>query len=394
MIVFDLKRSDGSFERVGAIGSCRLISPVREIIQAQRARVVWHTYGGYTHSAAEAAQLLAFFRGRLEVPLYFAPYIFDRDQPPTSDEISRSSIETCQTLMVEISTLEDLYCEDYVFNNLGLAKRLVRGKGPTLLRWLRSLSASPPDAEALRQITRSLSRESVDLSGPLARILSGTTRCSADTLALAESMDQIVFDASKRWVFVSHFDVSQEHIEQHTRRTALKEMLFAEAGKRGHEVFDPTSVIELAGVMSALGGQGADPHHYAESFVPVMGQAIYQAIFGSRWTHLPSVDERLSNNAKRRRSGAGPEPRPEAPVTGPPPLARTREFKRNVITRLEAGESANALALELGVKTTAIHRWRESVRAGGGSASRDRGARNAAEDTGAAVAARRKAHEG
>ena len=39
----------------------------------------------------------------------------------------------------------------------------------------------------------------------------------------------------------------------------------------------------------------------------------------------------------------------------------SREFKLSAVSRLEAGESGSALALELGVKRTILYRWRDAV---------------------------------
>jgi transposase-like protein len=46
------------------------------------------------------------------------------------------------------------------------------------------------------------------------------------------------------------------------------------------------------------------------------------------------------------------------------------EFKLKAVERLEAGESASALAVELGVKRTILYRWRDRWRAGGAEAVR------------------------
>ena len=43
----------------------------------------------------------------------------------------------------------------------------------------------------------------------------------------------------------------------------------------------------------------------------------------------------------------------------------SRAFKLEAIGRLEAGESASALAAELRVKRTLLYRWRDAYRAGG-----------------------------
>ena len=48
----------------------------------------------------------------------------------------------------------------------------------------------------------------------------------------------------------------------------------------------------------------------------------------------------------------------------------SREFKLEVVRRLEAGESGSALALEFEVKRTILYRWRDAWRAGGDLALR------------------------
>ena len=50
------------------------------------------------------------------------------------------------------------------------------------------------------------------------------------------------------------------------------------------------------------------------------------------------------------------------------PRVFSREFKLAAVERLEAGESASALARELGVFRQAVERWRERVRQGGPAA--------------------------
>ncbi len=48
----------------------------------------------------------------------------------------------------------------------------------------------------------------------------------------------------------------------------------------------------------------------------------------------------------------------------------SREFKLEVVRRMEAGESGTALALELSIKRTILYRWRDAVRHGGAEALR------------------------
>jgi transposase-like protein len=48
-----------------------------------------------------------------------------------------------------------------------------------------------------------------------------------------------------------------------------------------------------------------------------------------------------------------------------------REFKLEIVRRMESGESGTALAREFGIKRTILYRWRDAVRAGGEEALRD-----------------------
>lgn len=50
----------------------------------------------------------------------------------------------------------------------------------------------------------------------------------------------------------------------------------------------------------------------------------------------------------------------------------SREFKLKAIERMEAGESASALSLELSVARQVLYRWRDGFRAGGEEALRSK----------------------
>jgi len=50
----------------------------------------------------------------------------------------------------------------------------------------------------------------------------------------------------------------------------------------------------------------------------------------------------------------------------------SRAFKLEAIRRLEAGESASALAAELRVKRTLLYRWRDAYRSGGDLSVREK----------------------
>jgi len=64
----------------------------------------------------------------------------------------------------------------------------------------------------------------------------------------------------------------------------------------------------------------------------------------------------------------------------------SREFKLEVVRRIEAGENVSALARELTVKRAILYRWRDAHRLGGPEALRLRGRPSKAEASAMAVA--------
>lgn len=61
------------------------------------------------------------------------------------------------------------------------------------------------------------------------------------------------------------------------------------------------------------------------------------------------------------------------------PRRFSREFKLEVLRRMEAGENVSVLARELGVSRKSIYKWRERYRLGGSLALRIRGRTTSAE---------------
>ena len=54
------------------------------------------------------------------------------------------------------------------------------------------------------------------------------------------------------------------------------------------------------------------------------------------------------------------------------PRSFSRDFKRKVVARIEAGEPIGALSLELEIKRQILYRWRDAFRDGGEPRSRGR----------------------
>lgn len=127
-----------------------------------------------------------------------------------------------------------------------------------------------------------MAQDGKDVDAYTMSILSGTRLVEIDEFKFARNISEIVFDRSKRWIFLPHVNLSDRPSEQIFERTQLKNMLSTEARKNHCEFFDPTSVVIQSGRSKALDAKGADFHHYAPAFLPIMGEAIYQIIAAPR----------------------------------------------------------------------------------------------------------------
>ncbi len=278
MLIIDFARSDGPAERVGVIGSCRVHDPLKEVARSGRGAFLWSAFNSFTHTPAEAVQHIAFCCGRLEIPEPFAPYILRQDKLPILDDRLPNLVESCTTFMVEMSSLAYLRCGYYTFNQDYFSRQFVRGSGLDVLDWHRNLSAAAPAPEKARAALASLA-EGGKRPGVAAEEIVFTLRSlplNPDTFKA--ELGKVVFDPSRRWIFVPHFNVSEDPAEQIAKRVVLRDLLKRDAAALGCDFYDPTPIVARAGRAVALEGGGVDTYHYAPSFMPIVGEGLYEAI--------------------------------------------------------------------------------------------------------------------
>jgi hypothetical protein len=274
VLIVELYRPGGAAERVGVVGSCRVLTPMAKAVGDKRARLVWHGVKGNTHSAAEAFQHIAHCRDRLDIPRALAPYIFDDPGDIAFKARWIENVERCDTFLIEISSIEDFQFGEFVFNSLHLANNLVRGHGDGMLSWLRKLFYSQCDLETVSRAEQALALNGVVVTDTIREMLHSTRRISVDAASFAVSIKSIIFDPTKRWIFVPIFNVSDRTSRRFADRVMLRDMLIRESAANGCEFFDPTPIIDRAGRRVALDGDGASPIHYARDFEAVIGEAL------------------------------------------------------------------------------------------------------------------------
>ena len=95
---------------VYVIGSCRVHGPLRT--QPGYQPVV----PGYTHTAREALQRLAFVRGQAGIPASVAPYVFARRQAPAINARQRRAIRSADVVVVELCSAKAAAIRGYPVN--------------------------------------------------------------------------------------------------------------------------------------------------------------------------------------------------------------------------------------------------------------------------------------
>ncbi|MGI9170065.1 MAG: hypothetical protein ACR2FH_07825 [Caulobacteraceae bacterium] len=282
MLIIDFARPDGQDERVGVIGSCRVHDPLKEIVRSGRGVFKWSAFNTFTHTPAEAAQHIAFCRGVLEIPDPFAPYILRQDKSPVLEERLPNLVASCSSFMVEMSGLEYLRCGFYTFNQDYFSQQFVRGAGLGVLDWHRRLCAEPPSPESVCAALACLRQSGRRVGVATQEILASLRNISLTAETFQTELAGAVFDPSKRWIFVPHFNVSEAPGEQIARRAVLSDLLKRACAALGHDFYDPTPRVARAGRQSALEGGGIDTFHYAPAFMAEAGEGLYEKIMMER----------------------------------------------------------------------------------------------------------------
>jgi hypothetical protein len=278
MLVIDFARPDGRTERVGVVGSCRVHDPLKEIVRSGRGVFRWSAYNTFTHTPAEAAQHLAFCRGQLEIPEPFAPYILRQDKVPILDGRLPGLVESCTTFVVEMSGLDYLRCGHYVFNQDYFSQRFVRGAGLGVLEWQRKLSQAAPSVDRVRAAMTSLAVSGRPVGVATQEILASLRSIPMTSDTYRAELANMIHAPSKRWIFVPHFNVSEDPTQQIARRTVLCDILRRDSVALGHDFYDPTPLVARAERANALQGDGVDSYHYAQSFLATAGDGLYDKI--------------------------------------------------------------------------------------------------------------------
>jgi hypothetical protein len=248
---------------IGAIGSCRVKTPLRN--RAAAAGISFMEAGnyGYTHTSREALQQLRFLQGDLTFPQDVFRLIGGPNLP---SNFSTRTYPIADFYVIEISSAKNIVCRGFAlqFNYFKrhfadffadpVAARQFRRQVPT--------DSRPARMEALCSFPQFRQLSPVDKELLLDTFTTEVTRemLEEDITAL---IDRIGRD---RLMIVTHVNARNEEGALLKERDRLIKNVMSAAERCRVRCLDPTTAMERFGQARALCDQGRDLNHYTPEF--------------------------------------------------------------------------------------------------------------------------------
>jgi hypothetical protein len=180
-------------------------------------------------------------------------------------------------VIAEVSSLTSMSCREFYLDHNMIGTKFIRGRGKLYLDWWRDLIAGRDVAEHVAKIIQDHAERKIQLGGWHENILRDARLVQYNEQTLSEPLRRLCGSFDKPWMFISHFQFSNQPEQIRPERAALLKTLQIVAGAQGHRVFDPSPTVISNGRETSLAGNGVDQFHYAVEFKPIIGAAIAKA---------------------------------------------------------------------------------------------------------------------
>lgn len=278
MLIVDLAKVDGGRGRLGLLGSCRLHDPIKAFLRDGRGAFQWSAHNTFTHTPHETIQHLSFCRKELQIPDGFAPYILKQDTTPDLPQRLPDLVATCDTFIVEMSSLDRLRCGDWFFNQDYFSQTFCRGGGLGVLQWYRELGPDAPSRDSIAAAKVSLEAAGRSITPAIEEVLHETRKEELSDLAFSHGLADLTADRSVRWILCPIFSLEGLSEAQNERRLRIARLMRMAAETGGLEFYNPSDLISDVGRERALDGGGADSFHYAPDFLAIAGERFINAV--------------------------------------------------------------------------------------------------------------------
>ena len=245
--------------RVTAIGSCRLIGPLRAGQKDAEYSLNQVGVYGYCHSAAEATQQLRVLQGEQVLPDHLRPVL-----APGYDVDCTREHKTSDLYVIEICSAKELYVDDHLVQ-LNYLKRHFEGFFSDRARSREFWKLSKPGEILDKAQFLAGLPEFGALSASDQHILRELRLGETSASALRQNVEEIM-ERSPDTLIVTHFK-ARKHDGSHLKnRSDFINLLSSELRDLGVQFFDPSDYVEATGQNIALADQGSSLSHYSQRF--------------------------------------------------------------------------------------------------------------------------------
>ncbi|EDT6685213.1 Vi polysaccharide biosynthesis protein TviD [Salmonella enterica subsp. enterica] len=277
----NLMKSSGMFT-LTAIGSCRIVNPVKRAQPYFNFQANFKKVYGFTHTSSEALQQVRFVLGLIDIPEKVRPFIFRPTVNYSNTDIhSRSDfyiieISSQKKIMAYGFCLQMNYLTHHFYEFFSQTERArvywslaTPGNQHKLLAYLKD---DPCFAEMSKDDRALLSNISVE---------------QMDEYATEQDMIEIVqLLGHDRVMFMTHVDAVTRAGTVIQSRSRLIKNVDAIAAKIGIPCVNPTNLMEKWGQKRALEKNGDDLTHYTDMFGDAIVVAIFKGVINNINHHL------------------------------------------------------------------------------------------------------------
>lgn len=248
-----------------AIGSCRILTPLRRLEKDERVALRHNDVAWLTHSTKDTIQKILITLGRLAVQEEQKVFLSPELEKNTPERAHPAQIEMADCIVIEISSLKNMSFRGFELQQW-YWQTLVCDSGIDLKQFTQAISERPE-----RRCLNFLRPETPQIVRDLAREAIYHIQNRDDLLADLRVIDQHL---QKPIIFVPHMDVTIEDGGYVVERRVITPTLKEYCEQSGHICFDPVPFINAYGLRKAI----IDLGHYTPEFIPVLTERLYEAI--------------------------------------------------------------------------------------------------------------------
>ena len=264
---------------VTALGSCRIVNPMRLGSDAGAVHLNNADVYGYVHTPAEVIQLLDYLKG-MDVPEPVVPYVAGSRTVPPRTRRTESDV-----YVIEISSLKSIVFHGWNLQLNYFAERL--RPFPDLRR---SFFEAPLQEQRNRR-----AMELVRLPDFMAlptydrRVLVDAHVVNVTREDLRTGVLAVVERLAKPVLFVTHLDLPDPRGNKIESRSLICAWMAELAQEFGIMVFDPTPHVLQFGIDRALAENGQSRSHYSGAFERVLAEALQEEMHRACAVSFPHV---------------------------------------------------------------------------------------------------------